>query len=53
MYIKNFLDYAVLEETSKEALQALWIEIIEFLPGKTIISYFVPYHNPGQKRYQF
>ena len=36
MYVNTSLNYTVLEKTSNEAFQALWIEL-EFIKGKNVI----------------
>ena len=51
MYINSHLNYTVLEKASKEAFQALWIEI-EFLHGKNIICGIVYRQHNSPEEFQ-
>ena len=51
MYVSTSLNYTVLEKTSNEAFQALWIEL-EFLKGKNVICGVIYRQHNSPEQFQ-
>ena len=51
MYVNTSLNNTILEETSKEAFQALWIEL-EFLKGKNVTCGVIYWQHNSPEQFQ-